>query len=299
MEDDRLRCQPRVSVVVPARNSAPTLPKLFDALAWQTAPPGLFEVIVVDDGSSDATADVVRRHLGVRLMEAPGHVGVAASRNLGIRAARGEVLAFVDADCLPTPTWVERGLAALEELGADLLAGHIDVAVARPTPLALVDLTHYFDQQRYVAEGFAATGNLWARRQILLTAGRFDERLARGEDRELCTRAVEAGARLLYAPDVVVIHPARGVTAQVRRSFGTGTDRGLAGLRARARQGAYVTSERARARLAGAGYSPTATRMLGIRVAKNACIRVPMALGALWGALSSKRRSERGPDAAC
>jgi len=261
---------------------------VLEALSRQNVPGGLFETIVVDDASSDATIDVAGRSRGARLVEATGHVGVAASRNLGIATARGDVVAFVDADCVPAHDWVQRGLRALNQLKADLLAGRIEVAVDRPSSIAFVDLTHDFDQERYVAEGFGATGNLWVRRQIIERVGPFDERLARGEDTDFCRRAVAGGARLVYVPDLVVRHPTRPLRVQVRRSFAIGTDKGARALLARAREGAYVTPQRARTRLNEAGYRPTALRMLGIRLTKNVCIRLPMAAGAIWATLRSK-----------
>ena len=278
-------------MVVPSRNAARSLPALLDALAEQGAPGKRVELIVVDDGSVDATREIVRSRDRVRLVRAAGHVGVAASRNLGIGAAKGEVLAFLDADCLPLPTWMQCGTAAIAKLEADILAGPIEVALGRPLSVALVDLTQYFDQKRYVSEGFAATGNLWVRREVFERTGLFDERLSRGEDKEFVSRAVAAGARLCYTPDMVVSHPSRGLWMQVRRCFRIGEDRRLAGLRARTRSGAYVSEARARERVAAAGYRPTAGRMLAIRLTKNLSVRLPMAVGALWGGLKSGRRA--------
>jgi glycosyltransferase involved in cell wall biosynthesis len=281
--------KPAISVVVPARNAAQSLPPLLDALAAQTAAKDGFELIVVDDGSTDATAEIVRSSGDARLVQARKRAGVAAARNLGIRAAGGELVAFVDADCVPSADWVERAVAAFDHLQADVLAGHIDVSVARPSSVALVDLVHYYDQERYAAEGFAATGNLWVRSEVFERAGMFDERLARGEDQEFVRRAVAAGARLRYAPEVRVSHAARGLRAQARRCFAIGTDRGLAGLRSRAVGGAYVGPERSRERLAAAGIAPTRARMLSIAIARNACVRLPMVLGALWSGLRGGR----------
>ena len=279
-----LSTQPEISVVVPSRNAGGSLPRLLDALAAQTAAQDRFEVIVVDDASTDATPGIARAS-AVRLLQAGAHVGVAGARNLGIREARGGIVAFLDADCVPARDWVERGSAALDELPADIVAGHIDVAVAHPSPAALVDLVHYYDQERYASEGFAATGNLWVRRGVFDEAGLFDEELTRDEDKEFVQRAVAGGARLRYSPGVRVSHPARGAREQARRCFAIGTDRRLAGLRSRARGGAYVNEGRARERLTAAGFAPTPARMLSIRLARNACVRLPMLVGAVWGSI--------------
>lgn len=286
----------KASVVVPARDAAAQLPSLLAALAEQTAPRDDFEIVVVDDDSSDATADVARAAGGVRVVEASRHVGIAGARNLGVRAANGAVVAFVDADCIPTPTWIEHGLQALEALEADILAGRIEVTAERASPVALVDLTHYFDQERYASEGFGATGNLWVRREVFDRVGVFDEALKRGEDEEFGRRAVAAGAQLRYAPDVVVSHPARRLGEQIRRCFKIGRERGIAGLRSRAKTGPYVGPDRIRQRLAAAGYAPSAGRLAAIRLAKNLCVRLPMAAGALSRGFRGGRPAT--PDAA-
>jgi glycosyltransferase involved in cell wall biosynthesis len=289
---------PRVSVVVPGRDAAHTLPGVLRALAAQTVGRELYEVVVVDDDSSDATPSVVRRSAVARLVRAPTHVGIAASRNMGVHAARGELIAFIDADCVPSESWLERGLALLDAGEADVLAGHIDVALPRASPAALADATHYYNQQRYVAEGFGATGNLWVRREILERVGPFDEHLDRSEDYDFGRRAVAAGAHLVYAPDVVVRHPARGPLELARRSYRIGTDRGLQGLAGRAGRGAYVTPARARDRLARAGIRPTRGRVLSVWAGKWLCIRLPMAAGALLGGLSRGHRASPGARAA-
>jgi glycosyltransferase involved in cell wall biosynthesis len=101
--------RPQVSVVVPAYNAADTLSLCLSALARQDFPAEDYEVVVVDDGSTDATADVARRS-GVRVFSQP-NAGPAAARNHGAQEARGEFLLFTDADCAPVPGWV-RALTA-------------------------------------------------------------------------------------------------------------------------------------------------------------------------------------------
>ncbi|MBI2467114.1 MAG: glycosyltransferase family 2 protein [Candidatus Rokubacteria bacterium] len=93
---------PLASVVIPAYDAEATLPACLAALARQSLAPERFEVIVVDDGSTDATAQVAER-AGVRVVRLPANAGPAAARNRGAQAARGEVLVFTDADCEPTP----------------------------------------------------------------------------------------------------------------------------------------------------------------------------------------------------
>src|SRR5260370_26945355 len=93
-----------VSVVIPVLNGEATIGELLGALLTQRDPPAATEVIVVDNGSVDATRDIVRR-AGVTLLEEPVR-GPAAARNCGLRQARGDVVAHLDADTLPTSRWL-------------------------------------------------------------------------------------------------------------------------------------------------------------------------------------------------
>lgn len=103
----------RLSVVVPCHNARATLPHVLVALDAQDVPADTFEVVVVDDGSTDDSAAIAAAHGGparVRLVTQP-HRGLAAARNAGAAAARGEVLLFLDADVLAAPDLVRRHLA--------------------------------------------------------------------------------------------------------------------------------------------------------------------------------------------
>jgi len=285
---------PRVSVVIPARNAASRLPRVLDALAHQTAPADLFEVVVVDDGSTDGTADVVRARGGVRLLRAPAHGHQAAARNHGAVEARAPVLAFLDADCVPRADWIERGLAELDALGADLLAGHIGMeVVGRASSIDLLALGHDFDQERYASEGFAAAGNLWVKRSTFEDIGGFDTGLAHDEDREFTLHATASGAVLRFAGAVAVDHPPRGAVDLARRSYRTALTRGRAGtgdLRSRLRSGPYAGHDYRRRRLQQHGYEPGRRQAALVAVAKWVCIRAPMAIGTAIGTISRGRR---------
>ena len=112
-----MTAEPQVSVVLAAYNAEPFLGAALDSIAEQTFT-GAMEVVVVDDGSTDATAEIVRRHrVGARLIQ-QANAGSAAARNRGIEEARGRYVAFHDADDLWLPAKLDRQLAALAETGA-------------------------------------------------------------------------------------------------------------------------------------------------------------------------------------
>jgi glycosyltransferase involved in cell wall biosynthesis len=289
---------PQVSVVIPARNAASRLARVLDALAHQTAPAGLFEVIVVDDGSTDGTAEVARAGGRVRLLRAPPQGRQAAARNYGAAESRGRVLAFLDADCVPRADWIERGLAELDAQGADLLAGQIGMEVAgRASAIDLLALGHDFDQERYASEGFAAAGNLWVKRSTFEEVGGFDTDLAHDEDREFTLHATAGGAVLRFAAGVAVDHPPRTAAALARRSYRTALTRGRAGpadLRSRLRSGPYAGKDYVRRRLQGLGYEPGRGQVALVHLAKWVCIRAPMAFGTAIGTIGRwwRRRDE-------
>lgn len=196
----------RLSVIVPARDAAATLPALLDALAALHAPPGTaVELLLVDDGSTDATAGLAAAHpAGVRVLTSPGR-GPAAARNAAAAAARGEILAFTDADCAPEPDWLVAAVAALDA-GADLVQG----AVGPPPGVHVgpFDRTVRVGQPTHLYE----TANLVVRRDLFDRLGGFESWLGTatakelGEDAWLGWRAVRAGARTAFAADAVVRH---------------------------------------------------------------------------------------------
>ena len=220
--------------MLPVRNEASNLPHALDALAAQVAPCP-YEVVVVDNGSSDATAEIAGSHpLGVLVVHEPAR-GPYAARNAGIAASRGDVLAFTDADCRPDPAWLAEGMAALEE--ADLVGGAIvQERSATPTVWERYDRATYLRQEHYVAEqGFAATANLFVRAEVFTSVGVFRPELVASGDLELGRRATAAGHRLVYAPRARVLHRPRAdlrSTWALHRKLGSGfAELARAGLR--------------------------------------------------------------------
>lgn len=211
---------PFVSVIVPVYNDAVRVRGCLDRLTNQDYPKGRYEVIVVDNGSTDETPQVLEAFRVTRLVETAARSSYVA-RNVGVRAAAGSVLAFTDSDCRPSRDWLTRGVDALA--GADLAGGAVRFAFsARPSGAELFDSVSNMQVARNVAErGVAKTANLFVRAGVFEAVGGFPP-VRSGGDVAWTRRATDSGFRLVYAPDAVVEHPARRLTELVRKQHRVG-----------------------------------------------------------------------------
>ncbi len=197
-----------ISVIVPVRNGLNTLPACLDALLVQTTPKEDYEVIVVDDGSTDGTANVAcRERVTVDSIAASGP---AAARNRGAQLATGELLLFTDADCIPAPDWVER-LASVftqpEVIGAKGVYRTREHGLV-PRFVQLEYLSKYDHMTRLPSIDFIDTYSAAYRRDVFLANGGFDTSFptASVEDQEFSFRLARKGYKLVFVPDAVVYH---------------------------------------------------------------------------------------------
>lgn len=204
---------PQASVIIPTRNRPKAVESCLDALAEQTLPPKSFEVIVVDDDSDPPLAlDSARwaPKFDLKLLRQQ-NTGPAGARNRGVAEVRGEILAFTDDDCLPTPTWLEKLVAALREnptalIGGSTFNGLKDDLFAVTSQLILEMVYQHFNRDPANAY-FFASNNMACRKSEFLAVGGFDSsfRIA-SEDREFCDRWRMAHRRLLWIRDAVIEH---------------------------------------------------------------------------------------------
>ena len=212
---------PFVSVIVPVYNDHERLAMCLQALQQQTYSPNLFEVIVVDNGSAEPVEPVVAVFPQARCLH-ESKQGSYAARNRGIAEARGDVLAFTDADCIPEKDWIEQGVKRLVSVpGSGLVAGKVDLFSqdpARPNTYEVYDQLFYLDQDVAVHRGhYGATANLFTRRSVMSEVGLFNSQLKSSGDSDWGKRVFAHGYEQLYAPEACVRHPARSTLNQLYR----------------------------------------------------------------------------------
>jgi glycosyltransferase involved in cell wall biosynthesis len=272
--------RPNVTVIVPAHNAAALLPRLLDALDRSTYA-GPWETVVVDDASTDATADIAEEW-GARVVRLESQSGPAASRNAGLAAARAPLIAFTDADCEPCPGWLSALTQALSE--ADIALGPI-----RPAP----DVARGpFDRTLSTGRDspLFETANLAVRREVADRVGGFEafapvagvrtglrptvDEGHFGEDAVFGWRARRAGARTVYVEEALVHHAVfpRGASGYVaerwRLRFFPALVRELPELRSRLPMRYFLTENTALFDLA----------VLGVAASLASRRRAPLAL---------------------
>jgi glycosyltransferase involved in cell wall biosynthesis len=205
-----LASQPEIAVVFATHNRPGWSQRMLDSLREQTLPRDAFEVIVVDDGSTDDTPAVLERErqradLELRVIHRRRSEGPAAARNDGWRAARAPIVAFTDDDCVAQPQWLEAGLRACREHRGAIVQGRTD-----PEP---EEFRHFgpFSYTLQVKEKgpWYETCNMFYPRDLLERLGGFDAASFTGpggEDTDLAWRAIGCGTETAFAEDALVYH---------------------------------------------------------------------------------------------
>jgi glycosyltransferase involved in cell wall biosynthesis len=188
-----VRNNPRISVVIPCYNTGASLSRCLEAVQNQSLARDGYDVIVVDNNSSDDTPSIARRYPGVELLTERKQ-GSYAARNLGIRSARGELLAFTDPDCVPSPDWLASIDSAHRSTGARVILGRRDYRT-ESEPLRFLaefesEKAEYVGSKKRGDLYYGYTNNMAVHRSLFDELGLFPE-VGRGGDTLFVQRVVQ------------------------------------------------------------------------------------------------------------
>ncbi|MFD1515781.1 glycosyltransferase [Halomarina rubra] len=206
---------PFVSVIVPVYNDPEGLRDTLDTLVDQTYERDRYEVLVVDNRSLDETravaADYASRHDNVFALDERRRQSSYAARVRGIRRARGDVLAFMDADMTVDADWLERAIERMDGDELDYMACNVELySEGEETLASKFNRLSGFPIEQYVDDlHFAPTCCLLVRSEVVDEVGPFDVRFVSSGDREFGQRVHDAGFEMGYAEDVSMYHPTR------------------------------------------------------------------------------------------
>jgi glycosyltransferase involved in cell wall biosynthesis len=201
--------QPAVSVIVATRNRRARLKALIDSLRAQSLPAERFEVILVDDGSDDGTAELLRAErdrsdLELRFIRRRSQGGPGCARNDGWRAAAGPLVAFIDDDCVASPRWLEAGLEVCARNPGAIVQGRTEPDPAEEAAAGPFSYTIHVPK----LSPYYETCNIFYPRSVLEALDGFDTEAfpGGGEDCDLAWRAIESGTDTVFAPQALAFH---------------------------------------------------------------------------------------------
>jgi len=191
--------EPKISVIIPAKNSGRTIGKCISSVFQQDYSP--LEVIVVDGGSVDNTRDIAKAR-GVKVFLEPKHEGNApgVGRNYGAKKAKGDILAFLDSDCYPEKTWLSRTVKILSNPKVGVYA----IIVRDKNGNIVSQAYHYL--QMLISYDFAPSRCMAIRKKLFWQVDGFDETLTSGEDNDLSYGVKELGYDVVINKESKVYH---------------------------------------------------------------------------------------------
>ncbi len=212
-----------ISVIIPVYNDSENLYNCLDALSRQTLDESMYEIVVIDNGSTDDISEVVRGYPRINYCHEYKE-GSYAARNKGILNSKGDILAFTDSDCIPNENWLEKGLSAVVDKNSlGLIGGKINyfaIDENKMNSVELWEILNQYDQAECINNmKFALTANLFTRRSVMDEVGLFNSNLKSAGDYEWGNRVYEKRLNLYYDDEIVVSHPARKTLSQLSRKI--------------------------------------------------------------------------------
>ena len=220
----------KVSVIIIAKNE-PRIGYTLESLAEQTMKP--HEIIIVVDDQNDVSAKIAMNHveqlpLKIVVNDIPGYGG---ARKKGVETSSGDIILFIDADCVADKKWIENLVKVFLDFNVMVQAGK-SICVKSPREITGMDEKRRDSCFRIQFLRFALTQNFAFRKEVVRAVGNFDPQFRKGgEDLDFCTRLRKAGYRIYYNPTARVYCLARSFYASLRKAWRDGQSRALAFLK--------------------------------------------------------------------
>lgn len=214
----------KVSIIIPVYNEAEELEKVLSAILVQKVDASEFEVIVVDNGSTDNTRERVGKFKNVKyILEDKNLNSPYSCRNRGIEIAKGEIIVLLDGTCIPEKEWLEKGLDYLDESGADIVSSNVRFNFGdKVTAGKLYDSNNLNTEAAIKNRGVAQTASLFVKKGVFDVVGIFPEGVRSGADIRWTGKATGMGFKIDYCKGSVVRKKARTFFESLKKQWRVG-----------------------------------------------------------------------------
>ncbi|GEN33548.1 MULTISPECIES: mycofactocin biosynthesis glycosyltransferase MftF [Aneurinibacillus] len=218
---------PFVSIVIPVRNRPADIRRCIESVLCCHYPRDRFEIIVIDDFSTDNETKEAIKEYDVRLIEMEQNVGQSCCRNIGVREAKGEVIAFTDSDCVVSHNWLRLLTQPFVDENIAIVGGGVDSYSSKKALDRYEEVRsplHMGERGGEIGPGklipYIPTCNVFIRRSAFLQVGGFKEEMRVGEDVDLIWRVLQQGNKGWYIPEGRILHRHRNRMSEfiVRRA---------------------------------------------------------------------------------
>ena len=212
-----------ISVIVPVLDASNDIEQCISHLLNQSMPNDRYEIIIVDNGSTDNTPKLVEQY-PVRLEFENTIKSPYAARNKGLEVAKGKVIAFTDADCYADYDWLANGEKIIIEQEVDMVGGKVNFRFSNPPELAEIydSISNLEMKNNIKRKGVAKTGNLFVKKEVFGKVGFFKASVRSGGDVEWTGRASSEGFTIVFGEDVIVNKKARKLKSLLKKQVRVG-----------------------------------------------------------------------------